>query len=57
MKEGRKRIGGLIALFFTAIALFLLVAATASAAEGPAVMVTGYTVEPGVLMPARSHLP
>jgi hypothetical protein len=51
MKEGRKRIRGLIALFFTAIALFLLVAATASAAEGPAVMVTGYTVEPGVLMP------
>ena len=51
MKEGRKRIGGLIALFFTAIALYLLVAATASAAEGPAVMVTGYTVEPEVLMP------
>jgi hypothetical protein len=51
MKEGKKRIGGLIALFFTAIALFLLVAATASAAEGPAVMVIGYTVEPGVLMP------
>jgi hypothetical protein len=51
MKEGRKRIGGLMALFFIAIALFLIVAATASAAEGPAVMVTGYTVEPGVLMP------
>jgi len=51
MKEGRKKIGGLIALFFTVIALFLLVAATASAAEGPAVMVTGYTVEPEVLMP------
>ena len=51
MKEGMKRMGGWPALFFAAGALLLLIVATASAAEGPAVMVTGYTVEPGVLMP------
>ncbi len=51
MKEGMKRMESFLALFFCALALLFLIAATASAAEGPAVMVTGYTVEPGVLMP------
>ncbi len=40
-----------IATLFTAVSLLLLVTATASAAEGPAVMITNYTVEPEVLMP------
>jgi hypothetical protein len=51
MKGGRKRIRGRIAFFFGAIALLLLIMATASAVEGPAVTVTSYSVEPGVLMP------
>ncbi len=52
MKEGRKRIGGFVAAFFAVGILLLTVVATASAAEGPAVMVTSYTVEPEALMPS-----
>lgn len=51
MKEETKKIGVFMTALFTAVSLLLLVAATASAAEGPAVMITGYTVEPEVLMP------
>jgi hypothetical protein len=51
MKEGRKRVGGFMATLLAVTALLLLVTATASAAEGPAVTVTSYSVEPGVLMP------
>jgi len=39
------------AMGFAVVSLLLLVAASASAAEGPAVMITDYTVEPEVLMP------
>jgi hypothetical protein len=51
MKEGRKKIGGFMTALFAVVFLLLLTAATASAAEGPAVMITDYTVEPEVLMP------
>jgi len=51
MKEKRKRPGVFMTALFTAVSLLLLVTATASAAEGPAVMITNYTVEPEVLMP------
>lgn len=51
MKEERKRTGVFFATLLTAVSLLLLVTATASAAEGPAVMITGYTVEPEVLIP------
>ena len=51
MKEKRGRIGSWMALCFSAAALLLLLAATASAAEGPAVMITDYSVAPEVLMP------
>ena len=51
MKEGKKQCGVFITTLVAAAALFFLVAASASAAEGPAVMITNYTVEPAVLMP------
>jgi len=51
MKEERKKIGVFMTALFTAVSLLLLVTTTASAAEGPAVMITNYTVEPKVLMP------
>ncbi|MHC1611457.1 MAG: COG1361 S-layer family protein [Candidatus Methanospirareceae archaeon] len=51
MKEGREKIGGFTTALFTVVFSLLLMAATAYAAEGPAVMITGYTVEPEVLMP------
>ena len=51
MKEERKRPGVFFATLLTAVSLLLLVTATASAAEGPAVMITNYTVEPEVLVP------
>ncbi len=51
MKEGRKKIGSFMTALFAVVFLLLLMAATASAAEGPAVMITDYTVEPEVLMP------
>ena len=51
MKEGRKEIGCFVAALFAVVFLSLLVVATASAAEGPAVMITDYLVEPEVLMP------
>ena len=51
MKEERKRPGVFFATLLTAVSLLLLVTATASAAEGPAVMITNYEVEPEVLIP------
>ena len=51
MKEGRKKIGGFLTVLFAVVFLLLFVVATASAAEGPAVMITDYTVDPTVLMP------
>ncbi|MEA2076158.1 MAG: hypothetical protein U9O85_10630 [Euryarchaeota archaeon] len=51
MKEKRKEIGGFLTALFAVVFLLLFVAATASAAEGPAVMITDYTVDPTVLMP------
>lgn len=51
MKEGKKKIGGFMTALFAVVFLLLLMAATAYAAEGPAVMVTSYTVNPEVLMP------
>jgi len=51
MKEGRKKIGGFMTALSAVVFLLLLMAATAYAAEGPAVMITSYTVEPEVLMP------
>ena len=47
----RKNTRFVITLFSAVLLLLLLVMASASAAEGPAVMITNYTVEPGVLMP------
>lgn len=47
----RKNARFVITLFSAGLLLLLLVIASASAAEGPAVMITNYTVEPGVLMP------
>jgi hypothetical protein len=38
-------------VLFAVVFLLLFVVATASAAEGPAVMITDYTVDPTVLMP------
>ncbi|MBE0517285.1 MAG: hypothetical protein IBX41_07865 [Methanophagales archaeon] len=53
MKEVSKRGWGFMATFLTVVPLLLIlaVAAPASAAEGPAVMITSYTVEPQALMP------
>jgi hypothetical protein len=51
MKEGRKRNGGFVAALFALCLLLLTVVATASAADGPAVLVTAYNVEPEALMP------
>ena len=51
MEEGKKEIVGFVATILAAVAILLLVAASASAAEGAAVMITDYTVEPEVLMP------
>ena len=51
MKEGRKKIRGFMAALSAVVFLLLFVVATVSAAEGPAVMITSYTVEPEVLMP------
>jgi hypothetical protein len=51
MKEGSKKYGVFMTTLVAAVALFFLVAASASAAEGPAVMITSYAVEPAVLMP------
>jgi hypothetical protein len=51
MKGKRKKIGGFMTALFAVVFLLLLMTATASAAEGPAVMITDYTVEPEVLMP------
>lgn len=51
MKEERKKIGSFMTALFAVVFLLLLMAATASAAEGPAVMITDYIVEPEVLMP------
>jgi hypothetical protein len=52
MKEGRRMTLSVLTIALVTAAAFLtLVAATASAAEGPTVMVTSYTVEPEVLMP------
>ena len=47
----RKNARFVITLFSAVLLLLLLVMASASAAEGPAVMITKYTVEPVVLMP------
>lgn len=51
MEEGKKEIGCFVAPLLAAVAMALLLAATASAAEGPAVMITDYSVEPAVMMP------
>jgi len=51
MKEKVKKIKGLIAVLFAVVFLSLLATASAYAAEGPAVMITNYEVEPEVLMP------
>ncbi len=51
MKEQVKKIKGLIAVLFAVVFLSLLATASAYAAEGPAVMITNYEVEPEVLMP------
>ncbi len=51
MKEEEKKIGCFMTALFAVVFLLLLMAATASAAEGPAVMITNCTVEPEVLMP------
>lgn len=51
MKEERKKIRSFMTALFAVGFLLLLTAATASAAEGPAVMIIDYTVEPEVLMP------
>lgn len=53
MKEGSKRGWVFMATFLTVVPLLLIlaVAAPASAAEGPTVMITSYTVEPQALMP------
>jgi hypothetical protein len=51
MNELRKKMGvGIVAVVITGY-LLLGAAAAGQTIEGPAVMVTGYTVEPGVLMP------
>lgn len=47
----RKKLGVFMTTLLIAAALGLILAAAASAAEGPTVMVTGYTVKPDVLMP------
>ena len=49
MKGETKKIG--ITTLFTAVFLLLLVMDSASAAEGPAVMIVDYKLEPEVLMP------
>lgn len=51
MRERTKKIVGFMTAVLAVVFLLLLVVATASAAEGPAVMITDYTVEPEVLMP------
>jgi len=52
MKGETKKTGGtLITTLFTAVFLLLLVMDSASAAEGPAVMIIDYEVEPEVFMP------
>jgi hypothetical protein len=51
MKEKAKKINSLIAVLFTAVFLLLLAIASASAAEGPAVMIVEHVVEPEALMP------
>jgi hypothetical protein len=51
MKEKAKKINSLIAVLFTVIFLLLLAIASASAAEGPAVMIVEHVVEPEALMP------
>lgn len=50
MKVGKKECG-LFMMLTAATAFLILVAASVSAVEGPAVMITNYTVEPAVLMP------
>ena len=51
MKGKAKKINGFIAALFTVVSLLLLATASVSAAEGPAVMIVDYEVEPEVLMP------
>jgi len=51
MKGKTKKIGVFITTLFTAVFLLLLVMDSASAAEGPAVMIVDYVVEPEVFMP------
>ncbi len=51
MKGETKKINGFIAVLFTVVSLLLLATASVSAAEGPAVMIVDYGVEPEVLMP------
>jgi hypothetical protein len=51
MKEGRRKISVVWVMLLFAVALLLLMAATVSAVEGPAVIVTHYNVEPEALMP------
>ena len=51
MEEERRKNGIFITTKLIAVALLLLVAVIASSAEGPAVMITDYTVEPAVFMP------
>ena len=51
MKGKAKKINGFIAALFTVVSLLLLATASVSAAEGPAVMIVDYGVEPEVLMP------
>ena len=51
MRARTRKNARFVITLFSAVLLLLLVTASASAAEGPAVMITNYTVEPGVLMP------
>ena len=51
MKEGKEKIGVGMVTALVAVFFLLLVPAIASAAEGPAVMITDYTMKPEVLMP------
>ncbi len=51
MKEKAKKINSLVAVLFTTVFLLLLAIASASAAEGPAVMIVEHVVEPEALMP------
>ncbi|MBN1762248.1 MAG: hypothetical protein JW878_04115 [Methanomicrobia archaeon] len=50
MKD-RKKLGIVMTALLAVVALLLLAVASTYAVEGPAVMVTGYTMEPAVLMP------